>query len=70
MKCADQIETLTQGKPREFDLQGLLGVRDLTFASVWWEKLNKNCEISNTFFGGAEVANECGRDGINYKEEM
>ena len=62
--CADQIETSTspppQGKPRafdhvlcprggEFDLQGLPGGGDLTFAWVWWGKLNRKCQFF--FFG-------------------
>ena len=75
--CADQIETSTSpappGKPRtfdhflcpgsgQFDLQGLPGGGDLTFAWVSWGKLNRKCHL---FFSGAEVAEVFRRDGIN-----
>ena len=51
---------------REFDLQGLPGGWDLTFAWVWWGKLNRKCEMSGFFFfSGAEVANVFRRVGIN-----
>ena len=45
---------------REFDLQGLPGGGNLTFAWVWVEP-----EVSGFFFSGAEVANVFRRDGIN-----
>ena len=48
----------------EFDLQGFPGGGDLTFAWVWWEKLNRKCQVL-FFFSGAEVANVFRRDGIN-----
>ena len=40
----------------------------LTFAWVWWWKLNRKCQVSNDYlFSDAEVANSfkqvCGRDG-------
>ena len=61
------------GKPRafdhflcpgggEFDLQGVPGGGDLTFAWVWWGTLDRKCRF---FFSGAEVANVFRRDGIN-----
>ena len=36
-------------------MQGLAGEGDLTFAWVWWGKLNPKCQVF--FFSGAEVAN-------------
>ena len=55
----------------EFDLLGLPGDGDLTFARMWWGKLNRKCRVSNSFFffSGSEVANSYKyvfvRDGIN-----